>query len=431
MNIIYNYGLDSALMRFYSEDSDRPWKTNILSTAIWMSLLTSLILSCIIYSFSSALGKTLLSSTNYSFLIRYTAFILFFDCICHVPFALLRLEEKPFQFMGIRFINVLITFGLNIYFVAFLKMGVEGIFKSNMITSAVTATILFAFTISKIKFKFSGSAARNLALFGLPFIPAGLATVTMEMLNRYIIEHLIGLEAVGIFSAGFKLGIFMLLVCTAFYYAWQPFFLKAGKRESSRLLFSRVLTYFVLVTLSFWVLLTAFIHEIINLKFGSFHLIGTEFQACEPLVPVILLGYVFYGINQVFLPGIYFEKKTQYLAYITIIAAIANVAANFILIPFLGILGSAFSSLFGYIILASSTLIVSQRLFKVPYEFRRVILIFVLAMAIGVPSYVLQPHIIIRILIVIAFPVLLKIFGFFKKDEIKALKVLIPHKNRR
>ena len=149
------------------------------------------------------------------------------------------------------------------------------------------------------------------------------------------------------------------------------------------------------------------------------------------MVPVILLGYVFFGINQVFLPGIYFEKKTRYLAYITIIAAIANVTANFILIPFLGILGSAFSSLFGYIVLASSTLIVSQRLFKVPYEFRRVALLFVLAMAIGIPTYILQPHIVIRILIVIAFPVLLKIFGFFKKDEIKALKVLIPHKNRR
>ncbi len=418
-------------MRFYSEDSNRSWKTNILSTAIWISLLTSLILSCIIYSLSSALGKTLLSSIDYSFLIKYTAFILFFDCICHVPFALLRLEEKPFQFMGIRFINVLITFGLNIYFVAFLKMGVEGIFKSNMITSAVTATILYAFTIPKIKFTFSSSAAKNLALFGLPFIPVGLATVTMEMLNRYIIEHLIGLEAVGIFSAGFKLGTFMLLVCTAFYYAWQPFFLKAGKKESSRLLFSRVLTYFVLVTLSFWVLLTAFIHEIIHLKFGSFYLIGTEFQACEPLVPVILLGYVFLGINQVFLPGIYFEKKTRYLAYITIIAATANVAANFILIPFLGILGSAFSSLFGYIILASSTLVVSQRLFKVPYEFRRVALLFVLAMAVGIPTYVFQPQIIIRIFVVIAFPLLLKISGFFKKDEIGALKVLIPHKSRK
>ncbi|MCK4447052.1 MAG: oligosaccharide flippase family protein, partial [Candidatus Marinimicrobia bacterium] len=182
MNIIYNYGLDSAVMRFYSEDSDPSRKTNILSTAIWMSLLTSLILSCIIYSLSAPLGKTLLLSIDHALLIRYTAFILFFDCICHVPFALLRLEEKPFQFMGIRLINVLITFGLNIYFIAFLKMGIEGIFKSNMITSAITATILYAFTISKIKFKFSGSAAKNLALFGLPFIPAGLATVTMEML---------------------------------------------------------------------------------------------------------------------------------------------------------------------------------------------------------------------------------------------------------
>jgi O-antigen/teichoic acid export membrane protein len=426
MNHVYNYGLDSAVMRFYGEDTLK--KPTVLSTAIWMTISTSLLFSLLIYLSGIPLGRLLLHSGDYGIFIQYTAGILFFDCICRVPFALLRLEEKPLQFMGVRLINVVITLVLNIYFVAVLKMGVLGVFRSTLITSAATAAILYLVTVSKVRIRFSGAIAKDLLLFGLPFIPSGLATATMEMLNRYIIERLIGLEAAGIFSAGFKLGVFMLLVTTAFYYAWQPFFIKAGKQDSSRQLFARVLTYFVLVALSIWVLLTLFIHEIIYFHAGSFSLIGANFRSCEPIVPLILLGYVFQGINLVFLPGIYFEKKTRYLAYMTFLAASVNVLFNFLLIPPLGILGSAIASLLGYMVLAGAAYLVSQKLFPVPYEFRRVILLFVVALGAGVPGYLLHIGPGYKVIIVLLLPVILRLLGFFKKAELQSLKVFLPFK---
>jgi O-antigen/teichoic acid export membrane protein len=431
MNIIYNYGLDSAVMRFYSEGSNDSRKNTILSTAIWMCLATSFIFSLIIYNLDEFLGIKLLSSSENALLIRYGSFILFFDCICHVPFALLRLEEKPFQFMGLRLFNVLITFSLNIYFVACLRMGVVGIFRSNLIASAVTSAILYFIIFRKVKFIFSGSKAKDLLLFGLPFIPAGLATVSMEMINRYIIRHFMGLEAVGIFSAGFKLGVFMQLVTTAFYYAWQPFFLKAGKNESSRPLFAQVLTYFVLVELSFWILLTIFLHEIVRFHIGDIYLIGIEFQACKPIVPIILLGYIFLGMNNIFLPGIYFDKKTRYIAYMTIISAVVNIAANFLLIPSLGIIGSALASLLGYIVLAFCTFAISQKLFNVPYEYKKVVLLFFIALVIGVPIYILQPNIFVKISAVIVYPILLKVFGIFGREEVNKIKAIILFKKEK
>ncbi len=430
MIIIFNYGLDSAVIRYYSEANDDLNRTKILSTAIYLSLVTSAFLGLLIYALSGYLGKTLLHDPAHANLIRYAALILFFDALAHVPFALLRLEEKPFQFMGIRLVNVVVVFTLNIYLVAHLRLGVDGIFQSNLITSALTTLILFIMIIPKLRFTFSGSMAYDLAQFGLPFIPAGLATVCMEMLNRYILERLMDLRAVGIFSAGFKLGIFMLLLTSAFYYAWQPFFLKAGPRESSKPLFARVLTYFVLVELTFWLVLTAFMPEIVHFHIGSVYLIGPEYQGCEPMVPLILLGYVFLGINQVFLPGIYFEKKTRYLAYMTFLAAAVNVAANFLFVPLLGIVGSAYASLLGYFILAIQGYFVSQRLFRVSYDFRRVGMLFLFALAGGIPIYLFKPVLVARVSVVIAFPFILWLAGFFRKDEIALIKDLFNFRNK-
>jgi len=328
--------------------------------------------------------------------------------------------------MGIRLISVLMTLWLNIYFVVVMKSGIIGIFKSNLIASAVTATLIYFFVVRKVTITFSTSIAKNLLYFGLPFVPMGLATAAMELINRHILEHFMGLGEVGVFSAGFKLGIFMLLITTAFYYAWQPFFLRAGKQESSRRLFARVLTYFVLIELTLWVILAAFIRDIVSFNVGGVFLIGPEFHGCVSIVPIILLGYVFLGINQVFLPGIYFEKKTRFLAYISIIAAIVNVVANFILIPRFGIVGSAFATLTGYFVLASITFIVSQKLFKVPYEYGRVALLFIISGIAGTFIFLNDPGMLVKITIIILLPFLLKILGFFKKEELESLKALLP-----
>jgi len=424
MNHVYNYGLDSSVMRYYGSAETDTERREVYSSAIWMTLGSSFILSLLVYGLSHPLSRLLLSDPAYDDLLRYSAVILFFDCICRVPFALLRMEERPMLFMAIRLFNVIVTLALNIWFVAVLRMGVDGIFKSTVITSAVTAVLLYAFTAWKIRPTLRWSTARELLIFGLPFVPTGLATAAMEMLNRYLVEHYLDLTAVGVFSAGFKLGIFMLLIVTAFYYAWQPFFLKAGKQESSRPLFARILTYFVLVTLGFWLLLTLLMHEIVYLRIAGFALIGrAEYRACEPIVPLILLGYVFFGINQVFLPGIYFEKKTRWLATLTILAAGVNIGANMALIPVWGIVGSALASLIGYLFLAGSTLIVSQRLFRVPYEYGRIALLFGITLAVGLPVYFWTIPLGWRLIMIAIFPLLLRGLGFFRPEEIATLRV--------
>ncbi len=421
MNYIYNYGLDSALLRFYSGATKPKNKTRILSTAVWMALAASAALSLVIYALRMPLANVLLSEQEGAIFFKYAALILFFDCLCRIPFALLRLKEKPYAFMGIRLINVAMTLGLNIYFVVILKMGVIGIFRSNLITSATTATLLYLIMVKELSFTFSGQLSKDLLLFGLPFIPTGLATAAMEMINRYIVKHFLGLDAVGLFSAGYKLGIFMLLVSTAFFYAWQPFFLRVGPAENSRRLFGRILTYFTAVALSFWVLLTLFMPEIVNLHIKDIYLIGPEFQSCVTIVPFVLLGYVFYGINQVFLPGIYFKKKTRYLASNTVLAALINVGANYYLVPRLGIVGSALASLIGYICLAAATYFVSQRLFKVHYEYGRVILLLGVTLVAGFSGYFFSLSWYVRLIIVVSLPLLLRLFGFFKPEELRGL----------
>ena len=76
--------------------------------------------------------------------------------------------------------------------------------------------------------------------FGLPFLPAGVFTMIMELSNRYILDWLEGNHAVGLFSAGYKLGIFGLIVVMGFNMGWTPYFLKRIKEENAKIEFSYI-----------------------------------------------------------------------------------------------------------------------------------------------------------------------------------------------
>ena len=76
---------------------------------------------------------------------------------------------------------------------------------------------------AKIKYC-SKEVLKKVFNFSLPFVPAGLFTMIMELADRYLLEWLVGTSAVGIYSAGYKLGMFGLLMVMGFNMGWTPFF---------------------------------------------------------------------------------------------------------------------------------------------------------------------------------------------------------------
>ena len=97
-------------------------------------------------------------------------------------------------------------------------------------------------------------------------------------------------------------------------------------------------------------------------------LIGPAFVEAQSIVPIILLAYVFQGAYLNFLPGIYFEEKTKYIAAITGLGAAVNIVVNFTLIPSFGMTGAAYATLAGHGTMAITTYFTSKKLFPIPYD---------------------------------------------------------------
>ena len=379
--IFYKYGMDTALIKYAVQNVGEERKKHI--TVILISqLITGIIFSAILYSFRYFLAPYVLGINRPDWII-YLSIILFLDSLWSLPLLILRSENKAVPYISFSLFNVLLTMLLNIYFVVKVDYGVEGVFFSNIVSSLFVFVFSLPIILKNLNIKmFELNILKKIFLFGLPFLPAGFFTMIMELSDRYLLSTIAGIEEVGLYSAGKKLGMLGLTVVMGFNMGWTPYFLKRGQSKGAKKDFSNISTLFIggLGYICFLVIL--WIPEIIRFSFFGKTLIGKEFWGCEPIVNLILLGYFFFGCYLVQLPGIYIREITIWVPIFRIIGASSVILFSLFLIPIYGIVGAAYSIVLAFFLMSLSVYLKLKNIYLIPYNWKGfiyplIILIFV------------------------------------------------------
>ena len=365
--ILYRYGMDTALMK-YSVQLEGGERTAHISIIYGLQLITSLIFSGILFFSKNYIAEYVLGIDKPDW-IAILSGILLMDAMWNLPVLILRAEEKPIPFIIYNFTNVLITMGLNVFFVVKLTMGIQGVLLANLVASGVVFILSIPIVIKRIDLRTIQKSTLNKVLkFALPFLPAGIFTMIMELANRYLLEWLADTASVGLFSAGYKLGVLGLIVVMGFNMGWTPYFLKRGKEISAKKEFAQITSIFlgflgfVIVIVSLW------IPEIMRINIGSRPLIGEQFWSAENVVFVILLAYFFFGTYVVQLPGIYMKEITKWIPIFRAVGASVNIGLNIYLIPNYGVIGSAWATVVAFIVMSLSIFLRTYKIFPVVYN---------------------------------------------------------------
>jgi O-antigen/teichoic acid export membrane protein len=109
-------------------------------------------------------------------------------------------------------------------------------------------------------------------------------------------------------------------------------------------------------------------------------LAGPDFHDAWPLVGVLAWQSLFFGFYMVASPGIWKTERTHYSMNLMIGAALLNLALNAWLVPQYGSMGAAIATALAYFLLVSSSMIVSENLWRVEFPF----ILLLLQIAIGV-----------------------------------------------
>lgn len=424
LNIIYSYGMEAAFMR-YTASLEIGSKKQNFSVPFLSLAFTSFLFTILIWWQKDSLASMGAIPAHYSTIVTYCGWILLLDTLAIVPFASLRMERKAKVFATLKLFNIVATVILNMVFLLHFRWGVEGIFLSTLLASAGTLVLLVPTVMENFTFTWDSRLYKALIHFSLPTVPSYIATIMIQVINRPILMSLTNEATVGIYQAGYRLGIFMMLVVSMFDFAWRPFFLSNADEPNAKQIFARVLTYFFLLTMGVFLAVTFFINDIVTLPiYHGKSLIHPQYWSGLNIVPVVLLAYIFLGISNNLVAGIYIRKQTRKLPLVTFVGAAVNIGANYLLIPSMGIMGAAIATLVSYAIMAAVLYFIVRKIYPVEYEWERIAKISIASAIVFLLYYFVKLdsfELLWKFGLLVLFAALMYVMKFFDPSEISRL----------
>ncbi|MFH1734303.1 MAG: oligosaccharide flippase family protein [bacterium] len=427
--VLYAYGFDVTFLRYYILENDNQQRKKIFSTIFWSATITSTLFSIII-AFSAAWLVSLVFENpeslgiSSSYLILLSGALLFVETLGIYPYLWLRAVEKSLPFMALKTTGVAINIGLAILLISVFDRGIAGVIEANFIAASLQLLFLLPSILKNLTFSIQFDKLKEYLTFGFPNVPSQLFVMVIELANRKILEVILGLSIVGIFSVGYKLGLFMAVVTMGFRFAWQPFFLSIADTEEAKQTFSRVFTYFCLVTCSIFLLLVFTIKPIMTTSWPVVGiLINPDYWEGLNVFPIILLAHICNGAYANFMVGVYLKKKTGLMPIATGIAAAINIGGNILLIPIYGMMAAAWMTLISYFSLAVLLYFLIRPYYRVDYEWKRVLLIAICTAVIYAVSMLpfFQTFWLLKLILIPLFLTMLWLLRFFLPEEISAV----------
>ena len=357
LNALLTFGMETAFFRFFSREKE---KGKVVATSFISLLVSSLFFLFLALFFNESISNFFGFENPLFFkLLVYTIVL---DTIVVVPFAYLRVTNKPLKFTAIKILNIGVFTILNVFFLWFVPYAIQNeislpeslvnyyneypkvihIFVAGTVASLSTFLVLIP-AVFKFKLAFDIPLFKRMLVYSFPIMIGSLAFVTNENLDKLLLGDILGEKQMGIYAACYKLGVFMTLYIVAFRMGAEPFFFNNSHKENAKETYSKILTWFTIFGAFFMLIVVVFIDLFATILLGK-----PEYFEALSIVPIILLANLFLGIYNILSIWYKLTDKTKFGMYFSIIGAFITIVFNVVMIPKIGFMASAWATLFAF-----------------------------------------------------------------------------------
>jgi O-antigen/teichoic acid export membrane protein len=428
LSILFRLGAIEAVLRFYFlKDEYDP--REVVRTGFWGLLISTSTGVLICLAFSGQLASLLLRDLpGATTLVQIGIVWFWFSTFYELLLALFRVEEKAGSYALATSANVLITVPLTLWFVIGRDMGAKGLVLGNAIGTAIVVIALFIVHFSARRIARPGlPLADPMLRFGLPTVPGEISLYALNWVDRLLLLHLApsrlaGAAAAGVYSIAYKLAQGVTIFVRAFQLAWPPLAYSIKSDDEAKVVYGRVLTYYLLITGGVVTALTLLAGPLVNLLTSQ-----PSFYAAHRAVPYVATGVVFYGAYLVLVSAVARMGKTGSLFPVAAAGLIANVGLGLLLIPDHGIVGAGIALIGAYLVLLGLMYIRARQTLGLILEWRRIAQIVTVAVLVAIGGdHVLQhlggAAVLERTFWWLLYPGLLLVTGFFSRAELLQIK---------
>ena len=330
--------MDEALFRFLIDTKTSDDKKNVFSQLVIFSLISSLSWSIIIFIAGNLL--------NY----QYTNWLIIY-CLASFTYTIvngfLRGEGNFKMYSLLAFLNSLINILLNILFLAVLKIGLTGMFLSYIIASFSTG--IFGFVYLKayrlVNLKLDKIKMREMIKYAVPLVPSSISWGIITLTDSLMITTKLGSSMNGIYSTSNTFPTIMNTFYGFFNTSWRESASRAMNDEKRNEFYNSVYLTVRRFLMGISILIVGILPFIYHI------LINQKYQEGYIYIPLMVLS-VYCSNLATFSSGIFSAfKDTKILAPTTFVAAMINLAFNFLFINKLGLFAPILGTLISYTVI--------------------------------------------------------------------------------
>ena len=391
-NVILTYGMETAFFRYFSHSNK---KNLVFSTAFISLTVTTVIFFIVVFLFRDYLINLVDLNPDY---FNMLLGILVLDTLVVVPFAYLRASNKPMKFAAVKIFNIALVVLGNFYFLWLIPKypslipdivlsnysetdKVQYIFLANLLASGATFLILLPYFF-RTKISFSPEIFKQMWKYGWPVMVAGIAFVINEMLDKILLKEMVSDEIMGAYAGCYKLAIFMTIFVQAFRLGAEPFFFNHAQQENAKQTYANILNYFVIFGSLIFIVMVVF------LDFFKLLIVpNPDYWVTISIVPVVLLANLFLGIYHNLSVWYKLTDRTKLGMYISIIGAIITIGLNLWLIPIIGFMASAYTTLAAYGTMMLVSYFFGRKYYPVPYNIKNIFLYLFISIGFSIISF--------------------------------------------
>ncbi|HNS51957.1 MAG TPA: oligosaccharide flippase family protein [Anaerolineae bacterium] len=299
-----------------------------------------------------------------------------------IPNVMFRVREQPRTFVSFSVSQFLLRVGLNILFVVHFRRGVAGIFEATLIVNAIYAVPYTWIAWRGMRPALDRPSLRASIAYALPFVPHRLSNWVLNVSDRIVLENLVPLDALGLYTVGYRFGLTLAALLDAVNLAWMPFYYKTAQEEGGRESLARLVTYYVYALLFVTLGTVLLSREVVYL------MAAPRYHPSAAVVPPVAMAYGLHGLYLVMVSGPSYVKRTAKIPLYTGVAALVNIAINVLLIPRYGMMVAAWSTLAAFLVRALLITGFSLSVYPLPYDWRRMALAGLIGTGLGLGWFV-------------------------------------------
>jgi O-antigen/teichoic acid export membrane protein len=410
-------GMGSAFFRFSFDSRDPAHRRLVLRTSFWFTMSMATLGLAAGLALAGPIATAL--SLGDADLVRAAFVGLWAQMNYEQLTSLFRLEERSLAYVGASLVNIAITIGTTILLVVVLEQGALGVIVGNFTGTLIVYLALLGYRREQLGLQLDRRLLGEMNRFGLPLVPSALALWTMNFSDRFFITKLASLAEVGLYEIGVRIASPMVLLLTAFRMAWPAFAYSLEDDREARRTYGYVLTYLVFVT-SWGALALGLLSPWLVRVLAQ-----PRFYEGSRVVAPLAFAFAVFGCYTVVAIGVGRARRTQFNWAATGLAALVNVALNLLLIPRYGMMGAAVATLAAYAVLFVAMTARAQRVYPVPYQWRRVGTLLGAAGALTVLGKVLDAPLPLALALIAVYPLVLLPLGFYLPGERRRLRALV------